>query len=230
MNPQQPRGPHRDHQPAGAPRDTTDDPTADGPPFAGRFRHGRGTGGGFGGGRGGRRGWRGGGWQQADLPPADDAAAWLVGRLPGGWFVGPPQVEVDREEITVLGELSPVDGDSSSAAAAGRIDRFRQETREERMAIDLEAQARYGRSLAWGARIGDVEQRFTSLSVPVMTRLRQPDRRVLDTLVDAGVARSRSDALAWCVRLVGEHADEWLAKLRQAMADVDRLRGQGPGL
>ena len=51
-----------------------------------------------------------------------------------------------------------------------------------------------------------------------MTRLRQPERQVLDTLVDAGVARSRSDALAWSVRLVGEHADEWLAKLRDAMS------------
>ena len=65
-------------------------------------------------------------------------------------------------------------------------------------------------------------------SVPVMTRLRQPERIVLDTLVDAGVARSRSDALAWAVRLVGRHADEWLAELRAAMARVDDLRAKGP--
>jgi hypothetical protein len=71
---------------------------------------------------------------------------------------------------------------------------------------------------------------FTHIAVPVMTRLRQSERRVLDTLVDAGVARSRSDALAWCVRLVDEHADEWLAKLREAMAQVDDLRAEGPGL
>jgi len=62
----------------------------------------------------------------------------------------------------------------------------------------------------------------------VMTRLRQPERVVLDTLVDAGVARSRSDALAWAVRLVGQHADEWLAELRDAMAKVDDLRAKGP--
>ena len=61
-----------------------------------------------------------------------------------------------------------------------------------------------------------------------MTRLRQPERKVLDTLVDAGVARSRSEALAWCVRLVGEHAEEWLGELREAMSAVDRLRAQGP--
>jgi hypothetical protein len=61
-----------------------------------------------------------------------------------------------------------------------------------------------------------------------MTRLRQPERQVLDTLVDAGVARSRSDALAWSVKLVGEHADEWLTKLRDAMKNVDDLRSEGP--
>ncbi len=63
-----------------------------------------------------------------------------------------------------------------------------------------------------------------------MTRLRQPERQVLDTLVASGVARSRSDALAWSVRLVGQHADTWLAELRQAMKAVDEVRAQGPSL
>ena len=61
-----------------------------------------------------------------------------------------------------------------------------------------------------------------------MTRLRQPERVVLDTLVDAGVARSRSHALAWCVRLVGEHTGDWLEQLRTALTDVERLREAGP--
>jgi hypothetical protein len=63
-----------------------------------------------------------------------------------------------------------------------------------------------------------------------MTRLRQPERQVLDTLVDSGVARSRSEALVWCVRLVGEHADGWLAELREAMTAVDEVRTRGPEL
>jgi hypothetical protein len=177
-----------------------------------------------------------GGWQQADLPPADDAAAWLAGRLPEGWFTGEPTITVDREEITVIGELpapevaADADDAARAAAAAGRIGRFREETREQRMQIADEAEARYGRKVAWGAGVGDQRQIFTHLAVPVMTRLRQEDRRVLDTLVDAGVARSRSDALAWCVRLVGEHTDEWLAGLREAMGAVDKLRSQGPEL
>jgi hypothetical protein len=98
------------------------------------------------------------------------------------------------------------------------------------MRIADEAQARYGRTVSWGVQIGGERIMFTNLAVPVMTRLRQPDRQVLDTLVDAGVARSRSDALAWSVRLVGEHTDEWLAKLREAMSQVDDLRAEGPQL
>jgi hypothetical protein len=177
-----------------------------------------------------------GGWQQADLPPADDAAAWLTGRLPDGWFTGEPTITVDREEITVTGELTPpevakdADEAARKAAAVGRIGRFREETREQRMQIADEAEARYGRKVAWGASIGETRLIFTHLAVPVMTRLRQGERRVLDTLVDAGVARSRSDALAWCVTLVGEHTDEWLTGLRQAMSEVDKLRAEGPEL
>lgn len=189
-----------------------------------------------GGGRGQGRGPRG-GWQQADLPDTGDAAAWLRGRLPDDWFVGAPDVTIDREEIVIVGELPAVEGDfadtdagraEKAAAAAGRISRFREETRDERIDIARQAEHRYQRKVAWGARIGDVEELFTTASVPVMTRLRQPERMVLDTLVDSGVARSRSDALAWAVRLVGRNADTWLADLREAMAKVDELRTRGP--
>jgi hypothetical protein len=176
-----------------------------------------------------------GGWQQADLPNADDASAWFAGRLPDGWFTESPLVVVDREEITVVGQLPPLEGEFAddaerAAAEAGRISRFREETREERIEIARQAEHRYGRKVAWGAKLGDTEELFTTLSVPVMTRLRQEERLILDTLVDAGVARSRSEALAWAVRLVGEHAEEWLSSLREAMSTVDDLRARGPEL
>jgi hypothetical protein len=190
-----------------------------------------------GGGRGPGRGGARGGWQQADLPDTEDLAAWLAGRLPDGWFTGAPDVTVDREEIVIVGELPPVEGDfpdtdqgraERAAAAAGRISRFREETRDARIDVARQAEHRYQRKVAWGARIGETEELFTTASVPVMTRLRQPERMVLDTLVDSGVARSRSDALAWAVRLVGRNADAWLADLREAMAKVDELRTRGP--
>jgi hypothetical protein len=177
----------------------------------------------------GARGRRG-GWQVADLPPADDAADWFRGRLPEGWF-SEIDVRTDREEITVMGTLSDEQAEGADGAAAeGRIGRFRSETKSERIEIALEAQVRYQRKVSWGVRLGDTDALFTHVAAPVMTRLRQPERQVLDTLVDAGVARSRSDALAWSVRLVGEHADDWLGQLRDAMAEVDKLRGEGPDL
>lgn len=188
-------------------------------------RRGRGPGFGRGAGRGGPRGR--GGWQVADLPSADDAADWFAGRLPSEWFAD-VTVTTDREEILVIGTLA--EESATEAEAEGRISRFRSDTREQRIEIALEAESRYQRKVSWGASLGDTTALFTHVSAPVMTRLRQPERQVLDTLVDAGVARSRSDALAWSVRLVGEHAEEWLGQLRDAMSEVDKLRGEGPAL
>ncbi|MBV8787030.1 MAG: hypothetical protein JOZ00_10120 [Mycobacterium sp.] len=185
----------------------------------------------------GRRYGRPGGWQQAQQPDAGDAAEWFAGRLPEGWFDGDPTVTVDREEITVVGKLPEAQGsgkEESEARATGRASRFREETRSERMRIADEAQDRYGRKVSWGVEVasatGTERILFTHIAVPVMTRLKQPERQVLDTLVDAGVARSRADALAWSVKLVGEHAEEWLAKLRDAMTAVDDLRAEGPDI
>ncbi len=195
---------------------------------------GRGFGPGFGPGRGmGPRGRGRGGYPEA--PDPSDAPGWFAGRLPSDWFVGAPEVRTDRDEIIVVGQLPDLteefaDDAARAAAEAGRISRFREETREQRMEIARQAQHRYGREISWGARLGTTEELFTTLSAPVMTRLRQPERQVLDTLVDAGVARSRSDALAWAVRLVGQNADAWLGDLRRAMEEVNRLREAGPDL
>jgi hypothetical protein len=165
---------------------------------------------------------------------SEQVRGWFAGRLPSEWFDGPVEVIVDREEISVVGTLpAPETGGSAAeaeraAAAEGRIRRFREETRAQRIDIAREAEHRFRRKVAWGAHCGESSEMFTTLSVPVMTRLRQSERRVLDTLVDAGVARSRSDALAWCVRLTGEHADAWLTDLRAALRRVEEVRAQGP--
>jgi hypothetical protein len=173
---------------------------------------------------------------------AGQIRGWFVGRLPDGWFTGEPEVIVDREEITVIGELPAVKGPAAEASegaaasseaegdavAAGRSRRFREETRETRIGIAREAEHRFGRKVSWGVVSEGRKVMFTTLSIPVMTRLRQAERRVLDTLVEAGVARSRSDALAWCVRLVGEHEDSWLSSLRDALRHVEQVRAEGP--
>jgi hypothetical protein len=165
---------------------------------------------------------------------ADGLRAWFAARIPGDWYVGPPDVVVDRDEILVVGDLltdGPVDDAGRAdrdAAQAACVRAHRETTRAARMAIAAEVEDVAGRRVAWGARCGDRTEVFTSVSVPVMTRLRMPERRVLDTLIDAGVARSRSEALAWCVRLVGRHEREWIDELRAAITELERVRATGP--
>jgi hypothetical protein len=164
----------------------------------------------------------------------DRLRGWFTGRMPSEWLDGTLEVRLDREEITVTVPIAaPATAEDASAAERsaawdGRSRRFREETRQQRIEIAHEAEHTFGRKVSWGVRSGDSVVMYTTFSVPVMTRLRQNERLVLDTLVDAGVARSRSDALAWCVRLVGEHEDSWLSDLRSALAQVEQVRAEGP--
>jgi hypothetical protein len=159
---------------------------------------------------------------------------WFAGRLPVEWFAGAPEVTFDREEILVIGTLpepelpSDATGDTKVSARTARIQGFREDTRARRMRIADEAERRFGRKISWGAVCGDQRHLFTTVSIPAMTRVRMPERKVLDTLVDAGVARSRSHALAWCVRLVAERQEDWLADLREALKQVEAVRKDGP--
>ncbi|HWG12433.1 MAG TPA: hypothetical protein VG268_04085 [Streptosporangiaceae bacterium] len=171
---------------------------------------------------------------EATSSPREYLRGWFTGRLPAGWFTAPPSIDADREEITVVGTLPDPETEAGAseaeraAAAEGRMRRFREETRARRVEIAREAEHRFRRKVSWGVSCGGQSEMFTTLSVPVMTRLRQPERRVLDTLVEGGVARSRSDALGWCVRLVGQHEDSWLAELRSALRRVEEVRSDGP--
>lgn len=154
----------------------------------------------------------------------NEISEWMTARV-GDLFGGPATVVADREEITVVGPLPPSDGD---AEGTGRVAAYREATRADRIAIAREAEELFHRKVSWGVTEGESTTMFTHLAVPVMTRLRQSERRVLDTLVAGGVARSRADALAWCVRLVGEHEGDWIQRLRDALKAVDEARATGP--
>ncbi|MDQ6696282.1 MAG: hypothetical protein M3Z46_02335 [Actinomycetota bacterium] len=177
----------------------------------------------------------------------EQVEAWFVGRAPDAWFADPPKVTIDRDEILVVGTIAepggasdpspssegeedPVAGDTRQVARLSRVDAFREDTREKRIAIAREAETLWGRKVSWGVRCGSDEVLFSTASVPVMTRLRLGERAVLDTLIDAGVARSRSDALAWCVRLVNRHQEEWIEQLRSAVSGVAEARAGGPDI
>src|SRR5215469_15843181 len=151
---------------------------------------------------------------------SDEIQAFVQASVPEGWFVGPPTVEADDEEILVMGVLP---GETA-------VDAFRESTRQERMAIARNAEARFGRPVSWGVERDGATTFFTTQSLPVMTRLRLRERAVLTTLIDAGIARSRSEALSWCVKLVERHQADWLAELREALAGVEQVRVGGPSL
>lgn len=163
-------------------------------------------------------------------------SGWFAGRIPPGWYEAPPEVSADQYEVLIVGRLPDVQvaagatTDAVAAARSGRIKQHREDTRAERVRIAAEAERQLRRRVSWGARCGDVLELFTTVGLPMMTRLRLPERQVLDALVEAGVARSRSHALAWCVRLVAKHQGEWVRELREAVATLERLKGTGPQL
>lgn len=149
---------------------------------------------------------------------SEQLRVWFAERLPVDVYTSLVSVTADREEITVVGTIP----------ATESVKEFRERTREQRIEVAREAEELYRRKVAWGVRVGEETTLFTHLAVPVMTRLRQSERQVLDTLVAGGVARSRADALAWCVRLVGRNTDSWLTELRESLDKVHRVRAQGP--
>ncbi|HXN59049.1 MAG TPA: hypothetical protein VN886_01235 [Acidimicrobiales bacterium] len=180
------------------------------------------------------------GRRRAESPPPSGPeqerliGAWFSGRVPETWFDGSPTIEIDGDEIQVVGSLPApqlpegAGEDEVRVAEQARISGFREESRGARIRIADEAQPAFRRSVSWGAECGGSRVLFTTAGVPAMTRLGMRDRRVLDTLIDAGVAGSRSQALAWCVRLVAQHEADWIGELRQAMSKVEEVRNRGP--
>jgi hypothetical protein len=171
--------------------------------------------------------------RQAEPTPTStqELSAWFAGNIADDWFTEPVAIAFDRDEIVVSGGLPmpKIDGDADAAVAAKeRMNSFRMTTRDDRIAIAARAEVQFQRKVSWAVTCGDQEMDYTIASVPVMTRLHMEERQLLDTLIDAGVARSRSEALAWAVRLVADNEAEWVDKLRNAMSEVEELRNEGP--
>ena len=149
-----------------------------------------------------------------------DTQKFFEQKTPDTWFSGHPRIEQDDEEIVCVGVLP----------AGTVVEDFREMTRADRMSIATEAEARFHRTVSWGVELDGRTTMFTTQATPVMSRLRLRERVVLDTLISSGIARSRSEALAWCVKLVGRHQAEWLEDLRDALVGVERVRTEGPTL
>jgi hypothetical protein len=103
---------------------------------------------------------------------------WFAGRLPDGWFTG-VDVTVEDDQIVVMGALPDAGLGSTpeekEGAAAGRIARFREETRGQRIGIAQEAEERFKKYVTWGANMGGVTKRFN----PGGGGVSSGDRRVM---------------------------------------------------
>ncbi len=171
---------------------------------------------------------------RAEDPETPSIVGWFIGRLPSDWCKTRPGFRIDRDEILVIVELAspPIAPDDPNtvvaAAIASAVDQFRGSTRIQRVELARDAERRFERKVSWGVACGGSEVLFTTLSSPAMTRLRMDERKVLDTLIDAGVARSRSEALAWCVKLVAAKQQAWLSDLDDALHAVREARSSGP--
>lgn len=177
----------------------------------------------------GRRGGRPG--NEPPVVSEDELVAWFTGSIPDTWFEGAITVTFDRDEIVVSGLLPSPNvekADQQAIAEEARIDSFREETRSSRISIAGRAQERFGRHVSWVATCGDTVSNYTRANVPAMTRLAFDQRATLDTLIEAGVARSRADALSWCVTMVGRNEAAWIEELKEALQGVEMVREQGP--
>ena len=93
---------------------------------------------------------------------------WFAGRIPQGWFVGPPDVTMEDDQAVVVGEVPPpalapeADAETRAGAEAGAIARFREETRRHRIHIAREAEHAFERNVTWGARCGNTVLRFNT--------------------------------------------------------------------
>ena len=98
---------------------------------------------------------------------ASTIAGWFAGRLPDGWFAGAPEVTLEGDQVVVVGRLAEVklgSGASDSAneaAGRGRISRFREYTRRERIWVAREAEGLFKKNVTWGATCNGVRQTFT---------------------------------------------------------------------
>ncbi len=157
----------------------------------------------------------------------DQIARWFSEQIPMGWFES-TQVDADEHEILVVGKLGGPTASDGAKDVTEAIRRFRESTRQDRIEIASRAEQLFNRKVSWGVELDGTTKMFTGLGVPVMTRLRLRERALLDTLVSTGVARSRSEALAWCATLVASKQKEWIEDLKQAMRQVEEVRERGP--
>ncbi len=160
--------------------------------------------------------------------------SWFDSHVDEDWGAEKVTIKSDDDEILAIVKVATDAGDlpeesDDKEVAIKRIARhFRKATRQSRMSVAESAQDLFDRKVSWGVQAGEDTYLFTHVTAPAMTRLRISEREVLDTLVDSGVATSRSEALSWCVKFVRDNESEWLDSLKEAFKSVEKVRNEGP--
>jgi hypothetical protein len=165
----------------------------------------------------------------------DEIKSWLLEQLPSSVLASDPEINIESDELLVILHVAvdSVTGEGEARAQSERalIDRLRTETRALRIHLGRSINRTYGMIVSWGMQAGETLQRFTSnTTVPVMTRLTRTERHVLDTLIAANIANTRSTALSYIVRTFAAEHRDWLNEIQGVARHMARLRKQVPSL
>ena len=168
--------------------------------------------------------------ETATINDAQELSQWLLSQLPASVTGSDPEINIDADELLVTLNLSTDtlkgDGEALKKLEQELIERQRSETRKLRIQLGRHLERISGYAVSWGMRAGGTVQHFTMNSVAVMTRLSGPERQVLDMLIAANVANTRSAALAYIVRTFAAEHQEWLNQVQEAAKHMSSLRTQ----
>ncbi len=154
----------------------------------------------------------------------------MLSQLPASLGGLDPEIILDADELLIILNLSSEtlvgEGEALKNAEQALIERQRSETRTLRIQLGRNLERTFGCAVSWGMRAGGTVQLFTPNTIAVMTRLAHTERQVLDTLIAANVANTRSAALGYIVRTFAAEHHDWLNKVQEAAKNMASLRAQ----
>jgi hypothetical protein len=168
--------------------------------------------------------------ETATIKDPQELSRWLLSQLPASVAGGNPEITIEADELLIILNLNTDslkgEGEALRKREQELIERQRSETRKLRIQLGRHLEQISGCVVSWGMRAGGTVQRFTMNTATVMTRLSAPERQVLDTLIAANVANTRSAALAYVVRTFAAEHQDWLNRVQEAARHMANLRTQ----
>jgi hypothetical protein len=168
--------------------------------------------------------------ETATINDPQELTQWLLSQLPASVVGSDPEITINADELLITLNLNTETlmgkGEALKNAEHALIEHQRSETRTLRIQLGRHLERTYGCAVSWGMRAGGTVQLFTTNTTAVMTRLSRTERQVLDTLIAANVANTRSAALGYIVRTFAIEHQEWLNQAQEAAKHMTNLREQ----